>query len=53
MRTHLRHDDPKFGRIPLCGNAMWDELTDDNDECDCWECLSIVGIDIDQREKVQ
>ena len=47
MRTHLAttHDD--YGRVPLCGAAMWDRyegLTDSVDRVDCWECRAIAGL---------
>ena len=49
--THLEHHDSEGRAIPLCGRADWDALTMFNDTCTCWECLSIVGIDIDDRKK--
>lgn len=47
---HIDHD-PQDGtpHIPLCGRADWDELVTLTYLSDCWECLSILGIDIDDR----
>lgn len=46
MTIHIAHTDSKYGRIPLCGNAMWDELVTGSreQESDCWECRSIAGL---------
>ena len=50
MRTCIEYN-PHDGtpRVPLCGRASWDELTTLTYRSDCWECLSILGIDIDDR----
>lgn len=40
---HLAHLDPVHGYIPLCGQAMWDKVTDDPNRNECWECASIAG----------
>ena len=50
MIDHVATDHDKYGKVPLCGQAMWDELveeadihTDDLDDL-CWECKSILGL---------
>jgi len=49
---HLRYTHSDHGPIPLCGQAMWDTLTDDPNRNECWECASIAGAyspDLQQR----
>lgn len=41
--VHLLAEDPIYGPVPLCGRAMWDDLTEDRFLNECWECASIVG----------
>ena len=40
---HIGHHHETHGPIPLCGQAMWDDLTDDPNRNECWECASIAG----------
>lgn len=55
MRIHIGTEDPTWGTIPLCGNGMFDreDLAVNPDDSDCWECLSIVGIDIDAPSRLE
>lgn len=41
--THVLHVTESHGAIPLCGRALWDELTDDLNSNECVECASIAG----------
>jgi hypothetical protein len=36
--------EPTGRRVPLCGRADWDDLTDDPSTNECWECASIAGV---------
>lgn len=40
---HLRTISDRHGEVPLCGQAMWDDLTAITDRNECWECASIAG----------
>ena len=45
MRVHIGIHSEKWNkRIPLCGQAMWDELTTNDLATDCWECAAIAGV---------
>ena len=49
---HLVHHSRTHGRIPLCGQAMWEGLTVDPERNECWECASIAGaysLDLQRR----
>jgi len=47
---HVSTDHDKYGKVPLCGQAMWDELVEESDihtddlPDTCWECKSILGL---------
>ena len=41
---HLTAQHEKYGPIPLCGQAMWEGLTQIPSRNECWECASIAGV---------
>jgi hypothetical protein len=41
---HLAGRHEKYGPVPLCGQAMWDGLTEAPHRNECWECASIAGV---------
>ena len=41
---HLMTDHPTYGKVPLCGQAMWESLTNWTEANECWECASIHGV---------
>ena len=51
MRVCLEYN-PHDGTpaVPLCGRADWEDLVTLTYQSNCWECLSICGIDIDSRQ---
>lgn len=49
---HNVQQHPVHGRIPLCGRAMWDDLTVSPQLTTCWECRSILGLEpLDETER--
>ena len=49
---HLTAQHDVHGAIPLCGQAMWEAVTNAPDINECWECASIAGAyspDLQQR----
>jgi hypothetical protein len=48
-RTCVAYEGLVHPAVPLCGRADWEGLTTLTYRSDCWECLSILGIDIDTR----
>lgn len=59
MTCHIKHVDPTYGAIPLCGRAMWDGLVAGPPELvsainECWECASIAGVPyLDEGERAK
>jgi hypothetical protein len=31
------------GAVPLCGRSLWEDLTTNPENNECWECASIAG----------
>ena len=56
MIDHITNDHKTYGRVPLCGAALWDVLISEeaaraDDEYTCWECASICGWDVSRMSK--